>query len=94
LLENGKIKESPIKNRVAAVSTGIVQGEVLVDLDYLEDKDASVDMNVVMTDKMDFVEIQGSGEEHVFTATQQEQLIASARLGIQQLLEIQATALA
>jgi len=94
LLDNGKIKESPIKNRVAAVSTGIVNGEVLVDLDYLEDKDASVDMNVVMTDKMDFVELQGSGEENVFSADQHEQLVAGARLGIQQLLDIQTAALA
>ena len=94
LLDKGKIKESPIKNRVAAVSTGIVKGEVLVDLDYLEDKDASVDMNVVMTDKMDFVELQGSGEENVFSATQHEQLVAGARLGIQQLLDIQTAALA
>jgi ribonuclease PH len=89
LLDQGKIAALPIKNRVAAVSVGIVNGEVLVDLDYLEDKDACVDMNVVMTDKLDFVEVQGSGEENVFSAPQLDQLLAGAREGINQLLALQ-----
>lgn len=78
---------------MAAVSVGIVKGEVLLDLDYLEDKDACVDMNVVMTDKMDFVELQGSGEENVFSAAQLDEMSRAARTGISQLLEIQASAL-
>ncbi len=94
LVESGKLKSLPIKNRVAAVSVGIVGGEVLVDLDYPEDKDAEVDMNVVMTDKMDFVELQGSGEESVFSADQLEAMVDAARGGIAQLLEIQTAALA
>lgn len=89
LIQQGKLTALPIKNRVAAVSVGIVGGEVLVDLDYHEDKDAEVDMNVVMTDKMDFVEVQGSGEENVFTATQLESMLSAARSGIANLLEIQ-----
>ena len=93
LIEQGKIKELPVKNRVAAVSVGIVAGEVLVDLDYLEDKDAEVDMNVVMTDKLDYVEVQGSGEESVFSASQLEQLTSAAKSGIDQLLAIQKNAL-
>ena len=93
LVEQGKIKELPLKNRVAAVSVGIVEGEVLVDLDYLEDKDAEVDMNVVMTDKLDYVEVQGSGEESVFSASQLEQLTSAAKSGIEQLLAIQKNAL-
>jgi len=93
LVEQGKIAELPVKNRVAAVSVGIVEGEVLVDLDYLEDKEASVDMNVVMTDQLDYVEIQGSGEESVFSATQLAELTEAARLGVIQLLEIQKNAL-
>jgi ribonuclease PH len=93
LIEQGKIAELPVKNRVAAVSVGIVEGEVLVDLDYLEDKEASVDMNVVMTDQLDYVEIQGSGEESVFSATQLAELTEAARLGVIQLLEIQKNAL-
>ncbi|NDG72529.1 MAG: ribonuclease PH [Proteobacteria bacterium] len=79
LVQQGKIKELPVKNRVAA-------------LDYIEDRDACVDMNVVMTDKLDFVELQGSGEENVFSPTQLEQMVAAARGGITRLLEIQKTA--
>ena len=93
LVEQGKLPALPIKNRVAAVSVGIVKGEVLVDLDYHEDKDAEVDMNIVMTDKMDFVEVQGSGEESVFSAAQLESMVAAARTGIAKLLEIQNAAL-
>jgi ribonuclease PH len=92
LVQQGKIKELPVKNRVAAVSVGIVNGKVLVDLDYIEDRDACVDMNVVMTDKLDFVELQGSGEENVFSPAQLEQMVAAARGGITRLLEIQKTA--
>ncbi len=94
LIEQGKITELPVKNRVAAVSVGIVEGEVLVDLDYLEDKDAEVDMNVVMTDKLDYVEVQGSGEESIFSPAQLEQLTAAAKSGIEQILTIQKNALA
>lgn len=93
LVERGKLAALPIKNRVAAVSVGIVGGGVLVDLDYLEDKDAEVDMNVVMTDKLDFVEIQGSGEESVFSAAQLDAMVAAARSGIARLHEIQNAAL-
>jgi len=64
---------------------------VLVDLDYPEDKDAEVDMNVVMTDKMDFVEVQGSGEESVFSRDQLDSMLAAARIGIDQLLSLQKT---
>ena len=89
LVDAGKLKSLPIKNRVAAVSVGIVGGRVLVDLDYSEDKDAEVDMNVVMTDNMDFVEVQGSGEEAVFSADQLTDMLAAGRIGIAGLLEIQ-----
>jgi len=89
LVKARKLSVSPIKNRVAAVSVGIVGGEVLVDLDYLEDKDAEVDMNVVMTDQLDFVEIQGSGEESVFGSAQLEAMLAGAREGIQHLISAQ-----
>ena len=83
-----------MKNRVAAVSVGIVNDNVLVDLDYIEDSNASVDMNVVMTDKLEFVELQGSGEENVFNAAQLEQMVAAAKDGITRLLDIQRTAVA
>ena len=91
LVASGKLAELPIKNRVAAVSVGVVNGQVLVDLDYPEDKDAEVDMNVVMTDKMDFVEVQGSGEESVFSRDQLDSMLAAARIGIDQLLSLQTT---
>lgn len=94
LVAQGKTPSLAIKSRVAAVSVGVVNGEVLVDLDYSEDKDASVDMNVVMTDSLDFVEVQGSGEEHVFSSSQLDQMLAAAKSGITQLLDIQKSALA
>jgi ribonuclease PH len=94
LVQQGKIPALPLKNRVAAVSVGIVHDNVLVDLDYIEDSNASVDMNVVMTDKLEFVELQGSGEENVFNAAQLEQMVAAAKDGITRLLDIQRTAVA
>jgi ribonuclease PH len=94
LVAQGKTHSLAIKSRVAAVSVGVVNGEILVDLDYSEDKDASVDMNVVMTDTLDFVEVQGSGEEHVFSSAQLDQMLSAAKNGITQLLEIQKSALA
>ena len=94
LVQQGKIPALPLKNRVAAVSVGIVNDNVLVDLDYIEDSNASVDMNVVMTDKLEFVELQGSGEENVFNAAQLEQMVAAAKDGITRLLDIQRAAVA
>lgn len=89
LLKTGQLSTLPLKNRIAAVSVGIVGGEVLVDLDYSEDKEAEVDMNIVMTDKMDFVEVQGSGEETVFSSSQLQDMLEAARAGIVKLFEIQ-----
>jgi len=93
LISAGKLGALPIKNRVAAVSVGVVAGEVVVDLDYIEDKDAEVDMNVVMTDKHDFVEVQGSGEESVFSATQLGEMLDAAKDGITQLIDQQKRAI-
>lgn len=89
LLEQGKIKTSPIVRRVAAVSAGIVNGDPLLDLNYVEDKDASVDVNIVMTDALDFVEVQASGEEAVFNSSELDAMLALARGGIQELLTLQ-----
>jgi ribonuclease PH len=94
LVDQGKVAVLPVKNRVAAVSVGKVDGRVVVDLDYIEDKAASVDMNVVMTDALDFVEVQGSGEEHVFSHSELIGMLDSARHGIQGLLQMQAECLA
>lgn len=72
LIDEGKLKDIPIKAKVAAISVGKVKGEVLLDLEYLEDSRADVDMNIVMNDKGEFIELQGTGEEATFT--QQELL--------------------
>ena len=62
LLDSGKITENPIVSKIAAISVGIVDGEVLLDLEYEEDSRAEVDMNIIMNDRGEFVEIQGTGE--------------------------------
>lgn len=85
----GKVRRSPIRQLVAAVSVGVVNDEVLLDLDYVEDKDARVDMNLVMTENLEFVEIQGSGEEAAFSAVELEEMLAKGRTGITQLIEAQ-----
>ncbi len=89
LVKSGKLGRLPMKRRVAAVSVGIVDGEPRLDLDYLEDRDASVDMNLVMTDRFEYVEVQGSGEEAVFTDTELAAMLDLGRSGIQSLLSIQ-----
>jgi ribonuclease PH len=89
LIADAKIKESPLKERVAAVSVGVVGGEVLLDLDYLEDKDATVDMNLVMTQSGEFVEVQGSGEEATFGEEALFDMLRSGRAGIERLLALQ-----
>ena len=67
LIDENKLKEIPIKSKVAAISVGKVRNELILDLDYDEDSAADVDMNIIMTDKGEFVEIQGTGEEATFT---------------------------
>ena len=67
LIDENKLKEIPIKSKVAAISVGKVRNELVLDLDYDEDSAADVDMNIIMADKGEFVEIQGTGEEATFT---------------------------
>lgn len=69
LIDSGKLPTSPIISKVAAISIGKVKGEILLDLDYVEDSKADVDMNIIMNDKDEFIEIQGTGEEATFTQT-------------------------
>ncbi len=85
--------EPILKTSVAAVSVGIVDGEPVLDLDYVEDVAATVDMNVVMTGTGEFVEIQGTGEEATFTEDQLAQMLVLARPGIALLTQIQNDAL-
>ena len=87
LMTAGLIKQWPIRQLVAAVSVGIFNGEPLLDLNYVEDRDAAVDMNVVMTESGQFVEVQGSGEESTFSESEMAALLALAKKGIAELLE-------
>jgi len=84
---------SVLRDSVAAVSVGIVEGAALLDLDYAADHIAEVDMNVVMTGGGQFVEIQGSGEEATFDDDQLAEMLALARGGIARLTELQREAL-
>ena len=93
LITEGKIKETALKERVAAVSVGVVGGEVLLDLDYLEDRDATVDLNLVMTQNGEFVEVQGSGEEATFGEEALFEMLRVGRAGIESLLALQEGAL-
>lgn len=89
LMDEGKVREDPLKDTLAAVSVGKVDEEVLLDLNYEEDDRAQVDMNVVMTGSGEFVEIQASGEEAVFTSGEFQEMSAYAEKGIQQLIQHQ-----
>ena len=79
----------PMRQLVAAVSVGIVENEVRVDLDYEEDKKATVDLNLVMTSAGEFVEVQGAGEQATFSSDQLSGMLQSGRQGIERLIEQQ-----
>jgi len=94
LVRAGRLAETPLKRRVAAVSVGVVDGEVRLDLDYEEDVRAEVDMNVVMSDATSFVEVQGTGERGTFDRRQLDALLDAAVAGIRELDRAQREALA
>lgn len=94
LLDAKKISENPLTDSVAAVSVGLFNSQQLLDLNYIEDKDAAVDFNVVMTGKGQFVEVQGTGEESTFSQEQLDGLLGLARKGLQELAGIQSAFLA
>jgi ribonuclease PH len=93
LVRRGVLAGSPIRDFVAAVSVGLVEGVPVLDLDYAEDSACDADMNVVMTGSGAFVEIQGTAEGDPFSAAQMQALIALAQRGIAQLLSKQRAAL-
>ena len=93
LLEQGKIRTDPVVAALASVSVGICDGVPLLDLDFSEDSGAETDMNVVMNDRGELIEIQGTAEGHPFTFAELEQMLALARTGIDRLFAIQAMAL-
>ncbi len=86
LVEAGTLTAVPFRDYVAAVSVGIVDGEILLDLSYEEDSRADVDMNFVMTAGYKFVEVQATAERQVFEEQQLGKMIALARMGVQQLI--------
>jgi ribonuclease PH len=89
MVKNGMVEKVPVKDSVAAISVGKVDGEVLLDLNYGEDSKAEVDMNVVMTGSGKFVEIQGTAEGGVFTKEEMDELMKIAQNGIKVLTKIQ-----
>ncbi len=84
-----KLDVSPIKDFVSAISVGIVKGQPLIDLDYVEDSQAEIDMNFVITGKGEFVEIQGTGEERPFTQEEFEAMKNMALKGAERIIEFQ-----
>src|SRR6266704_4784458 len=89
LLQRGELTVHPVRTAVAAVSVGVVDGEVLLDLCYQEDSNAEVDSNIVMTGEHEFVEVQSTGEGNVFSRATLDSLITVAEQGITELLAIQ-----
>lgn len=94
LIKEGKFKEMPLKDSVAAVSAGIVEGRPILDLCYTEDVAAEVDMNMVITGSGTFVEVQGSGEESTFSQAQMDAMIRLGKAGVKELVKLQAAACA
>jgi ribonuclease PH len=89
LLDSRILTRSPIRSHVAAVSVGIIKGVPMLDLDYPEDSGADVDFNIVMTERDEFVEIQGTAERSPFSTTALSQLLELGRTGIHELIDIQ-----
>ncbi|MBO3461615.1 ribonuclease PH [Aetokthonos hydrillicola Thurmond2011] len=93
LLQEGVLTRSPLIGQIAAISVGLLEGEAYLDLDYVEDVAATVDLNVVMNQDFGIIEIQGTAEEGSFTRTQLNRLLDCAEKGIEQLLLAQREAL-
>jgi ribonuclease PH len=94
LIAQGKLTHSPIKQALAAISVGIVDGTPLLDLEYVEDAGCDTDMNVVMTASGGFVELQGTAEGAAFSRAEMDALLGLADQGIRELLAAQQAALA
>lgn len=93
MLEKGMIEKNPIQDFVAAVSVGIVDGQEYLDLCFQEDSNAQVDMNVVMSGKGEFIEIQATGEQFPFSKKQLDKMLSMAEAGINELILAQKKAL-
>ena len=93
MLNKGMIKENPIKQAIAAVSVGIWNGTPVLDLDYAEDSTCDTDLNVIMSGKGGFIEIQGTAEGEPFSADELNAMLALAHKGVKELCELQVQAL-
>ena len=94
LIESGILEASPIAHMVAAISAGVVDGRVMLDLEYEEDSKAAVDLNVVMTDAGDIVELQATAEDGAYSRAQLDEMLDLSSQGIHELLNLQRQALA
>lgn len=93
LIAEGKIKQSPMKKLIAAVSAGVYEQTPVLDLNYPEDKDATVDFNVVMTEDLELVEVQGAGEEATFSRTEMDAMLDLTEAGVKEITELQKKAI-
>jgi ribonuclease PH len=89
LLKTGELERSPLCHQVAAISVGLLQDELFLDLNYAEDVAAEVDFNIVMNEQLGIIEVQGTAEAGSFSRTQLNQIIDLADKGIQELLKAQ-----
>jgi ribonuclease PH len=89
LIEQGKLTDNPILHYIASVSVGVYQGQVVVDLDYAEDSNADTDMNLVMTERGEFIEVQGTAESAPFSIAQMTQMLTLGQAAIFELIEQQ-----
>jgi ribonuclease PH len=94
MIARGELKQTPMKRLAAAVSAGIFEGKCCLDLNYHEDKDASVDFNYAMTEDLDLIEMQGSGEEATFTESEMLEMLALSKAGVTEIARLQREALA
>jgi len=92
--KHGALKGDPLKMMIAAISVGIYKGEAVLDLDYAEDSDAETDMNVIMTAKGGFIEIQGTAEGEPYTEEELGKMLKLARKGIEDIITAQKEVLA
>ncbi|BES69681.1 ribonuclease PH [Marinobacter nanhaiticus D15-8W] len=93
LVAEGRLKTSPLVQMVGAISVGVHDGNTVVDLDYLEDSAAETDMNVIMTDRGGFIEIQGTAEGEPFAQEELDEMLKLAKEGINYLFDLQKLAL-
>ncbi len=89
LMNKGRIKENPIQEHVAAISAGLWDGDLVLDLDYEEDCVAELDSNFVVSESGRFIEVQATGEQHPFTQEQLVKLMEMASVGCSKLIELQ-----